>query len=430
MNSQALPEVDDSDDEIIWIEEDSPSPQDASSSVVVPGVSTSNAPASDVAAPFADRSATAPATLGGSRSNGKSWKILIVDDDPDVHTATRLALGGFQFETLPLKFISAYSATEGQTLMLSHSDVAVVLLDVVMETSDAGLKLARQIRQELGNQQARIVLRTGQPGEAPEASIMLDYDINDYQLKVDLSRQRLLTTIIMALRSYRDIVTIENQRAELEATLVQLEQLQQELKSYTHSLELKVSERTAELQHSNAQLYRLASLDGLTQVANRRCFDEYLDEQWQQLQQCQKPLGIILLDVDYFKLYNDRYGHLAGDECLKAIAQAIARTAHRPEDLVARYGGEEFAVILPDTPSPGACRVGSAIIQAVEALQIPHEDSLISESVTISAGISWLIPQADISETSLIETADRALYQAKQRGRNRLQLYAAAADFA
>lgn len=412
MNEQALALANDSDDEIIWIEEDAPPPERSEMEVSKFGVSTIGAtqrhPQLEAASP--------------------GWKILIVDDDPDVHSATRLALRSFQFETLPLKFLSAYSATEGETLMLTHSDVAVVLLDVVMETSDAGLKLAQQIREELGNQKARIVLRTGQPGEAPEASIMLDYDINDYQLKLDLSRQRLLTTIIMALRSYRDILTIETQRAELEATLLQLEQLQQELKAYAHGLELKVSERTAELQQSNAKLHRLATLDGLTQVANRRCFDEYLGQQWSRLSQSQRPLGLILLDVDYFKGYNDRYGHLAGDECLQKIAQAIAQTANRAEDLVARYGGEEFAVILPETPPQGAYRVGLAILAAVAALEIPHEASLISSAVTVSAGISWLIPQPDIQETSLIETADRALYRAKQQGRNQVQLYSSASE--
>ena len=386
----------DGDEEIIWLDEEEP-------------LSTHPSPVE--------------AQTGDSSPSPQEWKVLIVDDDPDVHSATRLALGSFQFETLPLKFFSAYSAIEGHKLMLTHNDVAVVLLDVVMETSDAGLKLAQQIREELGNRKSRIVLRTGQPGEAPEASIMLDYDINDYQIKLDLNRQRLLTTIIMALRSYRDILTIETQRAELESTLQQLEKLQQELKAYAHSLEIKVSERTTELQHSNAKLHRLATLDGLTQVANRRRFDEYLSEQWTQLQQYQKPLGMILLDVDHFKLYNDRYGHLAGDECLRKIAQAIANTTSRMEDLVARYGGEEFAVLLPDTPAEGAYRVGSTIIKAVEALQLPHEASLIGNTVTVSAGISWLIPQADIPETSLIETADRALYQAKQSGRNRAQLY-------
>jgi diguanylate cyclase (GGDEF)-like protein len=400
MNNQALPVVDDSDDEIIWIEEDKPSSPVSSGNV----------------SPL--ETAQQPLHLG---NDSRGWKILIVDDDPDVHHATRLALGSFCFESLPLKFLSAYSASEGHRLMLTHSDVAVVLLDVVMETSDAGLKLAQQIRQGLGNQQARIVLRTGQPGEAPEVSVILDCDINDYQLKLDLSRQRLLTTIIMALRSYRDILTIETQRSKLETTLFQLEQLQQELKAYAHSLELKVSERTTELQHSNAQLRRLAALDGLTQVANRRCFDAYLSSQWSQLSYSQKPLALILLDVDYFKGYNDRYGHLAGDECLQKIAQAIAQTANRTEDLVARYGGEEFAVILPVTPHQGAYRVATSILAAVAALEIPHESSLVSSTVTVSAGIS---------ETSLIETADRALYQAKQLGRNRIQFYDASTESA
>ena len=137
------------------------------------------------------------------------WKVLIVDDEPEVHQVTRLVLGGFRFESSPLEFISAFSAAEARAQMLEHPDVAVILLDVVMETEHAGLDVVRAVRDELGNRQVRIVLRTGQPGQAPEHDIISAYDINDYKEKTELTAQRLSTTIFSALRAYRDLMTIE-----------------------------------------------------------------------------------------------------------------------------------------------------------------------------------------------------------------------------
>jgi diguanylate cyclase len=204
-----------------------------------------------------------------------TWKVIIVDDEPAVHQATQLALKNFTFEGKSLSFLSAYSAEEGMHLIRTHHpDTAFILLDVVMETHDAGLKVIQYIREELHNQQVRIILRTGHPGEAPEESLILNYDINDYKLKVELTRQRLLTTVITALRSYRDIVTIECQRQELAQTLRHLEQVQEQLRDYSYTLEIRVAERTAALENRNRELGRLANLDGLTRVANRRCFDD------------------------------------------------------------------------------------------------------------------------------------------------------------
>lgn len=145
----------------------------------------------------------------------KAWKILIVDDEPEVHTATRLVLGDFEFEGAGLDFISAYSGKEAITLMEIHEDIAVVLLDVVMETQHAGLDCARAIRETLKNRLTRIILRTGQPGQAPERQVIVNYDINDYKQKTDLTAQRLFTTIYTAIRSYRDITAIEKNRTGL-----------------------------------------------------------------------------------------------------------------------------------------------------------------------------------------------------------------------
>lgn len=373
-------------------------------------------------------STAALASLEDTLHTQEAWPALIVDDEPDVHQATRLALQGFQFEGRVLELTSAYSGQEGREILSRRSDIAVILLDVVMEHSNAGLELVQFIREELGNPHIRIILRTGQPGEAPEAVAILNYDINDYQLKVDITRQRLMTTMISALRSYRDLMVIERQRADLEASFDLLQQLQQQLKIYSQDLELQVAERTTALRNANAKLKRLANLDGLTQVANRRFFDTQLAAQWNIALACQQALCLILVDVDYFKRYNDRYGHQAGDECLKRVARLMEQQIARPQDLVARYGGEEFVVLLPGTSQQGGRRVASSIIEALAAENIPHDSSLVSDRVTLSAGISWVVPQPNTPMELLVETADRSLYRAKQMGRNQFQLYAPQAD--
>jgi diguanylate cyclase (GGDEF)-like protein len=353
-----------------------------------------------------------------------SWKILIVDDEPSVHRATELALKSFTFEGKPVSFVSAYSGKEGMELITNqHPDTAIILLDVVMESHDAGLKVVQYIREELNNHRVRIILRTGNPGEAPEESVILNYDINDYKLKVELTRQRLITSAISALRSFRDIATIEQQKQDLDVALEHLKEAQEKLQAYSYTLEIEVSKRTAELEQSNKELLRLAMLDGLTMIPNRRHFDAYLEEQWTLLSQLQQPLSLIVLDVDCFKLYNDHYGHLAGDDCLKEVAQAIERALQRPTDLVARFGGEEFAVVLPLTTIQGAQRVARSITTEIENLQISHAYSLVSDRITLSQGLSSMIPSAQFSLNTLIATADLALYQAKQKGRNQSFIY-------
>jgi diguanylate cyclase (GGDEF)-like protein len=183
-------------------------------------------------------------------------------------------------------------------------------------------------------------------------------------------------------------------------------------------LSRKVAQQAAALKAANDKLQRLADIDGLTQVANRRRFDEFLNQEWHRLKREQTPLSLILCDVDYFKLYNDRYGHLAGDKCLKQIAQALEKTVKRPADLVARYGGEEFAVILPNTELSGAVQVAEMIRSAIKKLKIVHQSSPIDSYVTVSMGISTQIPLKTIAPQSLLASADSALYEAKNQGRN------------
>jgi len=144
------------------------------------------------------------------------WKLLIVDDEPEVHAVTKLALGDFVFQDKSLEFISALNGEEARQMFRDHDDIAVVLLDVVMETDDAGLLVAEFIRNDMDNHFTRIILRTGQPGQAPERDIIINYDINDYKSKTELTAQKLFTVVIAALRSYRDIIVIEENRQGLE----------------------------------------------------------------------------------------------------------------------------------------------------------------------------------------------------------------------
>ena len=158
--------------------------------------------------------------------NNNYWKVMIVDDEKTVHQATELVLQDFTFDDKAVQLISAYSGKEAIELIEQNPDTAFILLDVVMESNDAGLKVVKYIRDELKNKLVRIILRTGQPGEAPEESVIINYDINDYKLKVELNRHRLITTTITALRAYRDVIALEQQTSELNEILNKLQQAQ------------------------------------------------------------------------------------------------------------------------------------------------------------------------------------------------------------
>ncbi len=177
------------------------------------------------------------------------------------------------------------------------------------------------------------------------------------------------------------------------------------------------------LEQANQELQRLATLDGLTHIANRRHFDDYLAQEWQRGIRDQSPLALIMADVDFFKAYNDHYGHQAGDDCLRRVAAVLQHTVHRPADLVARYGGEEFALILPNTDLAGARKVAEQVLLDVSSKHIPYPDSPISDQLTLSLGVVSLVPTTDLVTATLIAIADAALYKAKQDGRDRYCLY-------
>ena len=229
------------------------------------------------------------------------------------------------------------------------------------------------------------------------------------------------------------LARIKNQltiRHQYQQIIEQNEILQQEIRNRA-SAELA-------LQKANQKLQRLAALDELTQVSNRRRFNEYLAQEWLRLARegnsnsdaIQATLSLLMCDVDHFKLYNDTYGHQLGDNCLQQVASAISRAVKRPADLVSRYGGEEFAVILPNTPATGAVQVAEAIQLEIQQLQIPHASSPVSEYVTLSIGITGMVPTQEGSPSTLVMAADAALYEAKAQGRNRavLKIFSSCTD--
>lgn len=181
-----------------------------------------------------------------------------------------------------------------------------------------------------------------------------------------------------------------------------------------------VLERTHQLEEANRALQRLSYLDGLTGIANRRRFEEVLDVEWRRARRVGVPLSLIMIDIDYFKAYNDAYGHQRGDDCLKQVAATLSNSVQRAGDLVARYGGEEFAVILPEIDANNAAEMAEMLREQIESLEIPHETLSGDCVLTISVGVATIYPQKDLSTISLLSAADQALYRAKFEGRNQV----------
>ena len=215
--------------------------------------------------------------------------------------------------------------------------------------------------------------------------------------------------IVACYAIYRDISEIKKAHEEI-------------LASQRQVLEANVSlhERTRQLEAVNVQLERISNYDGLTAIPNRRYFEHFYDLEWRRARRENKWITLIMIDVDFFKAYNDRHGHLAGDDCLKKIAQAL-QLVNRASDLVSRYGGEEFVAVLSGTDPAGALLITERMRQRVHSLRVPHGDSSVSPFVTVSMGIASHIPEGSSSPADLLLKADQALYLAKSTGRDRIQ---------
>ena len=238
----------------------------------------------------------------------------------------------------------------------------------------------------------------------------------------------LMQALLISVRFSKAYITIDTQRSKLERTnaayLSEIEvrkSAELEVLQHKENLEELVEERTAELQLANKLLNELSRVDGLTKIANRRRLDEEIDREWKRMMREKRPLSVVLCDIDHFKFYNDTYGHQQGDKCLSQVAKAISDSVGRPGDLAARYGGEEFCIVLPETKVEGAILIAELIRKNVRGLNIEHSTSPVDSMVTLSLGVATLIPDNDGQPSLLLEAADRALYQAKGNGRDRVE---------
>lgn len=296
--------------------------------------------------------------------------ILIVDDIP----ANIKVLG----ESLKADY-RIRLATDGERALkmaTSATPPDIILLDIVMPKMD-GYEVCRRLKQDPTSRNIPVIFITAMTEEEDETK-GLAYGAVDYITKpfsLPIVRARIKTHL--------------------------------ELKRHRDTLEA------------------LSTRDGLTGIPNRRRFDEVLTIEWLRGQREETPMSLMMIDIDHFKLYNDNYGHLEGDDCLKKVATCLAAAMSRPADFIARYGGEEFAVILPMTDHDGAVTVGEFLLEQIKYLNLAHKYSPVAERVTISLGIATMLPSRETSPTILIDRADKALYASKMAGRNRLTTWTA-----
>ncbi|MBF0556990.1 MAG: diguanylate cyclase [Nitrospirae bacterium] len=292
--------------------------------------------------------------------------ILIVDDEKtNIDVLVNLLNGEF-------RTIIAKNAEQALKRLGSKEEQAdLILLDILMPEMD-GSELCRRIKNNILTKNIPIMFIT--------ALSMVEDEVRGFEMgAVDYITKPFIAPIVLA-------------------------------RVRTH-IELKLKRDLCEA---------LAMEDGLTGIPNRRRFDEFLEFQWNAIQRRKNPLSLMLIDVDFFKRYNDNYGHGEGDDCLRKVARALKGAVPRAMDFVARYGGEEFACVLPDTDAEGSVAVAKRLVNAVAALQIPHEFSEAASHISISIGVSTITPPVWVDASHLIETADLALYKSKASGRNRV----------
>jgi diguanylate cyclase (GGDEF)-like protein len=322
-----------------------------------------------------------------------SNNILIVDDTPENLTVLRQMLTEHGFRVRP--------ALSGEiALKAIQADLPdIVLLDVMMPGMD-GFEICRQLKSEERTRDVPVLFIS--------ALNETEDKVKGFQVGgVDFITKPFNTAEVLA--RVETHLSLRNMQKKIEAQNIQLLGEIEERKQAEKALE-----------GANRKLEQLASLDGLTEIPNRRQFDLFLQQEWKRMTRDQDPISLILCDIDYFKYYNDAYGHVVGDKCLKQIAQAIRRAVKRPADLVARYGGEEFAVIMPKTEINGAVKVAEAIKKEIGNLKIPHAQSEVNQYVSLSMGVKSTVPGLPDKPETFISNADKSLYQAKKDGRDRI----------
>ncbi len=313
--------------------------------------------------------------------------VLLVDDQAMIGEAVRRGLANE--ENIDFHFCADPHHAVAQAIQLKPT---VILQDLVMPGLD-GLTLVREYRNTpITRDIPIIVLSTKEDPLIKSAAFAAG--ANDYLVKLP-NNIELVARIRYHSRSYM--------------TLLQRDEAYRAL---------RVSQQ--QLLDTNLVLQRLMNSDGLTGLSNRRHFDEYLELEWRRAIREQTQMSLLMIDVDYFKAYNDNFGHLEGDEALRQVAKAIRGSCSRPSDLPARYGGEEFALVLPNTSPGGARLLAEKLRQSIVGMNIPHIAPTEGSSLTVSIGLSTVVPQIGSHSRQLIQSADQGLYAAKHNGRNRV----------